>query len=198
MEITTRNEARQSGSKRYFTGIPCKRGHIAERTTGDAACVECSRLRSSAARESDPDKARRSCIESELRLKHTNPELWRQKRQQWRSAVKVKHGPIKYMYDIVRDRAHRKGLEFTITRDDIIIPSHCPILGIPLFSTPRKTTDNTPSLDRIDNTKGYTKDNIHVISNRANRIKSDSTAEELEIIAAYIRKVTSTIVGEQT
>jgi len=189
MKLLTKEEARKIGSKRYFTGIPCKRGHVVERTTGDGSCVECTRLRSQAIRDSDPESARRSCIDSELRLKQTNYELWKQKRQKWRQAVKQKHGPIKYMFGVVRDRAKKHGIEFNITRDDIIIPTHCPILGIPLFNTPRKQTDNTPSLDRIDNTKGYIKGNVHVISLRANRIKNDSTLAELELIVDYLKKL---------
>jgi hypothetical protein len=90
------------------------------------------------------------------------------------------------MLGVVRDRAKRKGLEFSITRDDILIPTHCPILGIELFNTPRRKTDNTPSLDRIDNTKGYIPGNIHVISDRANRIKSNATVAELELIVNYL------------
>lgn len=31
----------QSGSKTYFTGRPCKHGHICDRNTVDASCVEC-------------------------------------------------------------------------------------------------------------------------------------------------------------
>lgn len=42
--ITSRTEARANGLKRYFTGKPCKRGHTAERHTGNGTCVECARL----------------------------------------------------------------------------------------------------------------------------------------------------------
>ena len=33
--------------------------------------------------------------------------------------------------------------------------------------------------DRIEPSKGYTKDNVKIISTRANRIKSDANAEEV-------------------
>ncbi len=187
--IITKQQALERELTHYFTGVPCKSGHTARRNVKDNNCVECSRLRSKANREKDPDKARRNCVSSELRLKETNPELWQQKRKQWRQAVKAKHGPIKYMLAIIRDRAKRKGHEFTITRDDLSIPSHCPILGIPLFSTPGKKTDNTPTIDRIDNTKGYIPGNVHVISERANRLKNNGTADELERIAKYLRSI---------
>jgi hypothetical protein len=43
LEIVTRQEARDRGLKRYFTGQKCKRGHVAERWTCDANCVECTK-----------------------------------------------------------------------------------------------------------------------------------------------------------
>jgi hypothetical protein len=44
MKIITRIEAKQIGSKKYFTGKPCKRGHVCERTVHDRTCVECKKL----------------------------------------------------------------------------------------------------------------------------------------------------------
>ena len=40
---TTRKEAKKTGSKYYFTGQPCKHGHIAARKT-KGACVECLKV----------------------------------------------------------------------------------------------------------------------------------------------------------
>lgn len=39
----TREEAKKTGSKYYFTGLPCKHGHIAARKT-KGACVECLKV----------------------------------------------------------------------------------------------------------------------------------------------------------
>ena len=85
------------------------------------------------------------------------------------------------MWTNARGRYKRKNLDFNISIEDIIIPEKCPILGISLFFSNDKTY-NTPSLDRIDNTKGYVKDNIRVVSLRANFLKSDSTFEEIETL----------------
>lgn len=41
MEITTRRQAAERGMNRYFTGKPCKHGHIAERYVTSNACVAC-------------------------------------------------------------------------------------------------------------------------------------------------------------
>lgn len=87
-------------------------------------------------------------------------------------------------------RARQKGLPFNITEDDIVIPKYCPLLGIPLISGIGlgKPLKNSPTLDRKDNSKGYTKDNIQIISYRANTIKNDASLHELERIAWNMKK----------
>lgn len=47
MEIITRAAARSRGLKFYFTGKPCKHGHVAQRSTKWKICVECDRERAS-------------------------------------------------------------------------------------------------------------------------------------------------------
>jgi hypothetical protein len=42
----TMREAAAAGVEIYFTGRPCKRGHVAMRTTINGACIECNRQRS--------------------------------------------------------------------------------------------------------------------------------------------------------
>jgi hypothetical protein len=41
MRIISRDEAFTSLLKHFFTGIPCKRGHIAQRFVSNGGCVEC-------------------------------------------------------------------------------------------------------------------------------------------------------------
>jgi len=50
MNIITRAEAKASGQQRYFTGRPCKHGHVSERTTVDGQCTECCMLKMRARR----------------------------------------------------------------------------------------------------------------------------------------------------
>ena len=86
-----------------------------------------------------------------------------------------------------RGRAKGAGIEFDLEISDITIPDKCPVLGIPLkFNLGNKiANDNSPTIDRIDNTKGYLWDNIIVISWRANRIKNNSTVNELRMLADF-------------
>lgn len=85
-----------------------------------------------------------------------------------------------------RERAREKGLDFNITRDDIILANFCPILGLRLDSS---TLDQTPSIDRIDNNKGYIKGNIQIISFRANRMKGNATLDEIMLLADFLKGI---------
>jgi len=42
----------------------------------------------------------------------------------------------------------------------------------------QRANDNSATIDRIDNGLGYVKDNVLIVSWRANRLKSDGTAED--------------------
>ena len=48
--------------------------------------------------------------------------------------------------------------------------------------------DNSPNLDRIFPKKGYVPGNVRVISQRANRIKSDATVEEMRAVLRDMQK----------
>lgn len=98
-----------------------------------------------------------------------------------------KSDPRKYFFDRVRQRAKAEGTEFTITIADVFIPTHCPILGILLTPVGEKISASTPSLDRVDSSRGYVPGNVAVISMKANRMKGDATIEELDRIAAWMR-----------
>lgn len=94
---------------------------------------------------------------------------------------------LKICLSQAKRRAKAKGLEFDIIESDLIIPKTCPILEIEI-KTDRKSKSCSPSLDRIDNTKGYTKDNVAIISNKANVHKSDLSIKEVENLLRYMKK----------
>lgn len=91
-----------------------------------------------------------------------------------------------------KDRAKNKNIPFDILLEDIILPDVCPVLGIPLTRGAKTATDNSPTLDRIDSTKGYVKGNVHVISKRANTIKNCGTPDEHRRIYEYFSLYEST------
>lgn len=85
-----------------------------------------------------------------------------------------------------RRRAKLNGLECSIQESDILVPEECPILGIKLKRGKSKQTGASPSLDRIDNSKGYTPDNIAVISYKANACKNTMTVEQIKRLHEYV------------
>jgi hypothetical protein len=87
-----------------------------------------------------------------------------------------------------RVRAKKSNLEFNLIEEDVVIPEKCPLMDIPLFRGTNFVKDNSPCIDRIDNTKGYTKDNIRVISYLGNRLKSNATKEQLLYFADHIKE----------
>ena len=96
------------------------------------------------------------------------------------------------MYTLVklRSRAKKAGLDFNLTATDIVIPETCPVFGCKLILGSGQTgriAPDIPSVDRFDNTKGYTKDNVRVISLRANMLKSDATVQEIEQLLKYMK-----------
>lgn len=105
------------------------------------------------------------------------------------SAARRQKDPIRYLLNQIRYRCKQTGKEFSITKDDLNIPTHCPVFGIPLFFTPGGRTKNSFSLDRLDNSKGYTKENTRVISFWANQMKGDMTVEQVESLLNYMKGI---------
>lgn len=88
-----------------------------------------------------------------------------------------------------RYRAKKRGFAFTIEMSDLLpAPTHCCVFPwVALnYAEGDKNDRDRASIDRVDNSKGYVKGNVRVISRRANTIKSDATPEELKRILAYI------------
>ena len=90
------------------------------------------------------------------------------------------------MLNKARGRAKKYNLDFNLTLEDIVIPEICPILEVPLVIGTKGEYEYSPSLDRIDNTKGYIKNNVQVISKKANSMKNSASLEELKTFCKNI------------
>lgn len=85
-----------------------------------------------------------------------------------------------------KDRSNRLGLDCNLTVEDIVIPEKCPLLEIPFKYGSKHDKWFTYSIDRIDNTKGYIKGNIQIISYLANTMKSQAAIPQLITFAKNI------------
>jgi hypothetical protein len=83
-----------------------------------------------------------------------------------------------------RSAAKKRGVEFTITREHLVLHTHCPLLGIKLKNGvgSGRPLDSSPTIDRLENDLGYVPGNVWVVSHKANRIKNNSTIQEMELV----------------
>ncbi len=100
-----------------------------------------------------------------------------------------KNYQAKYLYKCAQSRARRKKIPFNIKPDDIIIPDICPVFGVKLIRSSKTISLHSATIDRIIPSLGYTKDNIIVVSNKANMIKNNATIDELIVIASFYSKL---------
>lgn len=94
------------------------------------------------------------------------------------------------------NNARRKSIEHTIHPSDIPSPKHCRYLGVILdyrgLDQRSRRVYDAPSIDRIDSTRGYTPDNIQVISDLANSMKQNATIDQLVAFARGVLKAHAT------
>jgi hypothetical protein len=175
----TRREAKQIGGQFYFTGIPCKHNHVDRRRTVSGDCDTCYHLPT---RRNSRRQAVRDCYHKAGGYKAQR-------------VYNARH-PNRAMLIRVKSRAKKEGTPFNLELSDIVIPTHCPILGTPLSlpqaddnrASGRGPNWNSASLDKINPSLGYVKGNVQVISNLANTMKSMATKDQLLTFAAWVLK----------
>ncbi len=93
-KIISRKEAKVQGLKRYYTGKPCRRGHIAERRVSSTRCSLCCSER----RLRDREKRIKWC--REWREKY--PERSKESKRKWRA------NPVNHQLEIESMRKYRE------------------------------------------------------------------------------------------
>jgi hypothetical protein len=202
-----RDIAMSKNEDTYFTGKPCKHGHICPRKVRSSECVRCreiinlSNLKNSARQKairegknsystgkpcrrghiSDRDVISCQCIECRKTLYRVTAK------DAYRSAKNT----LSRQLQLRKTAAIRSGIPFSVTIDDIEQPELCPVLGIKLdygCSDINKRNPAKATIDKVIPALGYIKGNVYIISHRANRLKSDVTLTELEQLLEYVRR----------
>jgi hypothetical protein len=118
----------------------------------------------------------------------------REHRREANRRYEVRH-PERGLLRNAKTRAKEFGLSFSLTPSDIVIPSNCPVDGLPIVRSnghggtgfrPR-----SPSLDQKQPRGGYTKDNVQVISMLWNRRKGDMTVEDVKTLLRFMEPQSS-------
>lgn len=90
-----------------------------------------------------------------------------------------------------KNSARVNGHEFALTAATLLslwpMDDKCPVFNRPFVHSGVRHPD-LPSLDRFDSTRGYTPDNVAIISWRANSLKNNATWEELRALANWARR----------
>lgn len=139
---------------------------------------------------------RECCAQRQRDTRHLRPsaasahnKAWRRKRR----TLSPKTEWARIAWNSAKWRAKRDGLPFAITRADIeaLTADNCPVLGVPMVynAGSRHPTGTSPTVDKIQNSRGYVRGNIIVVSYRANRIKNDASLAELEAVFSFYNKL---------
>jgi len=138
------------------------------------------------------DGLRKQCKQCHSSFSHNQPNRKEVANNYYKR--KKEEDPAVFMWKQAKHRAKYdyKDMEFTIMVEHILIPERCPYMGVPFQPLDKKYGY---SLDRIDSDKGYTPDNIQVISRIANIMKNNATEQELISFAKGVLNVHSKEVG---
>ena len=146
--LLTRQEALNIGYARYFTGKPCKHGHVAERYTASRQCVECNAVRW----RNEPIERRRQYWKNyyteEVKVRRTekarqrrnlNPYKSRNYRAEYKkrlrqATIRCKQDKIKVkaMYLQAQQLTIDTGIEYSI--DHIIPIAHPDVCGLHTYA----------------------------------------------------------------
>ena len=99
------------------------------------------------------------------------------------------------IWESAKKRAKKDHIPFTLSPKDIPdIPLKCPVLGINIVANTKSgPIDSSPSIDRIQPELGYVLGNVRIICNRANRLRSDASIEELKLLIKDLEKIDENI-----
>lgn len=124
MDIISRDEAKRQGLTQYFTGKPCKRGHLSPRNVSSYNCLECWREDARRARQEDPTIFRQQKQQEYQRNKDRILEQQRRYRvDNWdailerrRTSTKYKEYMNEYFKSYYKDNDEQKAKLLSRTR----------------------------------------------------------------------------------
>lgn len=133
-------------------------------------------------RAANPEKER----ERQARYRKNNREKKRETCTRWNMANRLAKALIS-----AKSRSLKLGREFSITVEELQARYDrgvCERSGVPFDLSPGARSWRTPSLDRIDSSKGYTLDNVQLVIWAYNSAKNNDTDEDVEMLAAFLMR----------
>lgn len=170
-KLTEEDFIRGEGTLYIRGDVPCPKGHQPPyRFLSNGGCVICNREKVEAYRKANLAQA------------HTRVKKTLEKPQ----------SRLRYLLSKAKLRAKQTNITYCPQIESALlsdIPTVCEVCGAKfIWSLGGGNKIHGPSLDRVNNSEGYTPGNVKIICTRCNLIKRDGTAEDHEQIAAYIRR----------
>lgn len=184
----TRAMAIAGKNTKYFTGKPCKNGHTTYRYTASAICADCAHARFKKVGVKAPSPEARA----KTNAKWNASDKAQAAKRRWKEKD-PKNAWATYAVGGAKDRAARAEIAFDLDKDFIksITPDACPVFNTPfIFIGGKRIRPDSPTIDRLYPERGYVKDNVVIISAKANAIKSSATADEIQRVADWLCKHT--------
>jgi len=115
--VISRKDAQAQGLKRYYTGIPCKRGHLSERYASSGDCITCALEKAAIWANNNPEKAARNketwavqnrekAEASWKKYKDANPDRVAKHKREWANR-NPDYAKIKYAKNAAQISLHR-------------------------------------------------------------------------------------------
>lgn len=108
----------------------------------------------------------------------------------WFTAEEYHQDKVKRTVSRLRKRAGNSNLEFALSYDYLIsiFPEDfiCPVLGIKMSWNNDDPYNLSPSVDKFFPEQGYVEGNVAWISNKANRLKSDVSFKEIDLLHRWM------------
>lgn len=83
-DVISRQEAAEKGLRRYFTGMPCSKGHVAERLVSTQSCCQCQRELNREWKRANATRVREISRDTYRRNKDRTREKRRERFKAWR------------------------------------------------------------------------------------------------------------------
>ena len=146
----------------------------------DRTCSRCGKIKPTTTENfkfvrGTPMRTCRECSRPNWRARIA---LWRQKnpRSDWESKIK----------SAAKGRATKRGIPYDETAVSEIISAYINGSSCPCCHRIMAGEYRWPSLDRIDSSRGYERDNMGIICTRCNWVKNNGTLAELKGIVTYM------------
>jgi hypothetical protein len=174
-------DANASGETFYFTGKPCRRGHVANRLASSGTCVDC------AAQWKRDNKSRVKEAKAASYRRHAAAHEKRNKR--YRAKIRLE-SPWWQLIQGAKKRATASRIPFDLTFEwgKVRWSGACEVTGIP-FNMDHGTGHShpfSPSIDKIDCSMGYMQGNCRFVLHCVNMFKGVMSNSEMLAVARAI------------